>query len=218
MCDDFIQRCEVCRATLAVCHLCGYAYAWCLDHGPAGLACPNCKARPMDNQPGKTMTPERFDELTLQANDIMREMLDEIARLAEMVYVPGGWHCPTCGFRLVSSVLYAKTGNVAASHKIPEPCPNDGTPLQPDTWRQDAIDMADKMPFALRMMRIDDLRENEGASVNVLCDNPDGAPNNAIEVCDDWTGWEPRRFEGDTLMRALNAAFEEKRHAQDLRP
>lgn len=69
------------------------------------------------------------------------------------------------------------------------------------------MQMAEHMPAAACMDRINDLRANEGASVNIPCDNPDGPPNNAIEVCDEWTGWEPRRFEGDTLLRALNAAL-----------
>lgn len=162
------------------------------------------------------MTPQRFDELrylsttyphTDQLWSALNEALDEIARLAEMVYVPGGWHCPKCGFHLVCSILYARSGNVGVDRKTPEPCPNDGTPMEPDTWKADAESMAERMPASLCMMRINDLRKNEGASVNVLCDNPDGTQNNAIEVCDEWTGWVPRRFEGGTLMCALNVAL-----------
>lgn len=153
------------------------------------------------------MSPERFDELTLQANDIMREMLDEIARLAAMVYVPGGWHCPKCKFHLTSSVIYAKSGNVGASRQIPEPCPNDGTPMEPDTWRDDAMGMAEKMMDAKCMSRINELRENEGASVVVYCDNPDGPPNCRVGVCDEWTGWEDKTFEGETILRALTKAL-----------
>lgn len=52
------------------------------------------------------MSPERFDELRANAmtnespclicpGDVI-ECLEEIARLAAMVYVPGGWHCPKC--------------------------------------------------------------------------------------------------------------------------
>ena len=51
------------------------------------------------------------------------------------------------------------------------------------------------------------LRDNEGASVTILCPNPDdGMYANEIEVCDEWTGWKPRRFGGDTLAEALEAA------------
>lgn len=180
------------------------------------------------------MSPERFDELQanaltepdgrvplLSAGDVV-ECLDEIARLAAMVYVLGGWHCPKCKFRLVSSVLYAKTGNVAASRQIPDPCPNDGTPLEPDTWRQDAMEMSEHMPKVAVMDRINSLRENEGASVTIMCDNPDGPPNNAIEVCDDWTGWELRRFDGESLIRCLvmaeDAKMKAKTNTEDIAP
>jgi hypothetical protein len=96
------------------------------------------------------MSPERFDELRanamacgdggpplLSAGDVI-ECLEEISRLAAMVYVPGGWHCPKCKFHLTTSILYAKSGNVGVDRKIPDPCPNDGTPLEPDTWEADA--------------------------------------------------------------------------------
>lgn len=95
------------------------------------------------------MTPQRFDELRANAysddsipllsNGDLIECLDEIARLAAMVYVPGGWHCPKCKFHLVSSVLYAKTGNVGVNRQTPDSCPNDGTPMEPDTWQADAM-------------------------------------------------------------------------------
>jgi hypothetical protein len=159
------------------------------------------------------MSPERFDELRamaeggeLRSGAYVSECLDEISRMADMVYVPGGWHCPKCKFHLTSSVISAKSGNVGASRQIPEPCPNDGMPMELDTWREDAMQMAEHIASAMCMDRINLLRANEGASVNVLCDNPEGPPNCAIEVCDDWTGWTPRRFEGDTLMYALGSA------------
>lgn len=55
---------------------------------------------------------------------------------------------------------------------------------------------------------IDKLREPEGHSVTLFCDNPDfnGQPNCAIEVCGDWTGWEDKRFPGDTVLEALEKA------------
>ena len=47
-----------------------------------------------------------------------------------------------------------------------------------------------------------------GAVVEIYGDNcPDLAPpNNAIEVCSDWTDWKNRRFEGDSLAECLEAA------------
>ncbi len=57
---------------------------------------------------------------------------------------------------------------------------------------------------------IDKLRESEGASVTILCDNPDfnGQPNCAIEVYAEWTGWRCERFTGDTVFACLVAADE----------
>lgn len=59
------------------------------------------------------------------------------------------------------------------------------------------------------MGMIDKLREPEGDSVILFCDNPDwnGLPNSRIEVAGDWTGYEDRRFTGDSLEGALNAAL-----------
>lgn len=55
---------------------------------------------------------------------------------------------------------------------------------------------------------VEQLREPEGACVSLFCDNPDfGGPNNALEITDDWTGWEPLRFDSDTILNALRAAL-----------
>lgn len=55
---------------------------------------------------------------------------------------------------------------------------------------------------------VEKLRAPEGHSVTLICDNPDFGlgPNNAIEVCAEWTRWCPRRFTGDTMLDALRAA------------
>lgn len=58
---------------------------------------------------------------------------------------------------------------------------------------------------------IHELRREEGHSVTILCDNPEGPPNNAVEVCGDWTDWQDRRFEGQTLLDALKAADDARR-------
>jgi hypothetical protein len=52
---------------------------------------------------------------------------------------------------------------------------------------------------------VENLRAPEGHSITLLCDNPDfnGQPNCAIEVCAEWTNWEPKRFTGDTILAAL---------------
>lgn len=56
------------------------------------------------------------------------------------------------------------------------------------------------------------LRAPEGAEVSFGCDNPDflGGANSAVDVCDDWTGWQRREFEGDTVLEALQAAYNER--------
>lgn len=53
---------------------------------------------------------------------------------------------------------------------------------------------------------VEQLREPEGAEVHLFCDNPDGPPNNALEICDHWTRWGNRRFQGETILDALRAA------------
>jgi hypothetical protein len=55
---------------------------------------------------------------------------------------------------------------------------------------------------------IDRLREEEGASVTILCDDPDfnGKPDGAVIVCGSWTAWEDRRFDAPTVTEALRAA------------
>ena len=50
------------------------------------------------------------------------------------------------------------------------------------------------------------LRRDGGDSVTILCDNPDGPPNNAVDCNGGWTDYKDRRFEGGTLIEALGAA------------
>lgn len=152
------------------------------------------------------MTPQRFDELCLrgemESSGILAECLDEIARLAAMVYVPGGWHCPKCKFRLVSSVLYAKTGTISVNRQAPDPCPNDGTPMEPDTWQADAKAMAEHMPKAACMDKINQLRKN---STITLLANDGIEPVDGILVFD-LNSWSEKRFTSDTLIQALAEA------------
>lgn len=56
------------------------------------------------------------------------------------------------------------------------------------------------------------LRAPEGAEVVFCCDNPDfnGEPNSVVDVCDDWTEWHHREFKGDTVLEALQAAYNER--------
>ncbi len=56
---------------------------------------------------------------------------------------------------------------------------------------------------------VEALREAEGNTVTLVCDNPDfnGQPNCLVECCGDWTNYETHRFPGDTMMDALKAAY-----------
>jgi hypothetical protein len=55
---------------------------------------------------------------------------------------------------------------------------------------------------------IDKLRAEEGSTVTICCENPEGPPNQAVDVCGRWTNWLERRFTADTLAQALAAAVE----------
>lgn len=52
--------------------------------------------------------------------------------------VPGKVHCAKCGFTLQRVNLYMLSGMTGAGGEETEPCPNDGTPLLPVTWEQEA--------------------------------------------------------------------------------
>ena len=61
---------------------------------------------------------------------------------------------------------------------------------------------------ALHRVELEDyLRKDEGDSLTLVCDNPDfGGPNNRIICCGDWTKWEDRTFDGESLIDALEKA------------
>ena len=61
--------------------------------------------------------------------------------------------------------------------------------------------------LVIEMILVHDLREPEGATVEICCPNPEGPPNEAVLVVDDWTGWVEERFTGETLVDALGAAL-----------
>lgn len=56
---------------------------------------------------------------------------------------------------------------------------------------------------------IDELREHEGAYVQISCDNPEPETRQdqaCVTVCDDWTDWQERTFYAETVLAALQAA------------
>lgn len=65
------------------------------------------------------------------------------------------------------------------------------------------------------LLAIEVLRESEGNSVQIFCDNPEplnSEDRNAIYVCGDFTGWEEVQYTGasllDCLMKARKAQSE----------
>jgi len=119
------------------------------------------------------MTPQRFDELranTLAGGDLLSvgdvaECLDEIARLAAMVYMPGVYHCPKCGFVVHKLIVNANTGNVMMRRHCDDVCPNDNTPLEPSTWEMDSRKMASVMPELAQLRREKRERGEHGVAV-----------------------------------------------------
>jgi hypothetical protein len=148
-----------------------------------------------------------YNTTVFEMNDRIDRLKKEIKELRELAYVPGGWHCPKCKFTLVKSVLHVQTGDISVDRtETPETCPNGcGVPLERDTWKQDAMAMSERMPDANCMGIINELREEEGSSVTLVCDNADfnGKPNCLIQVIDEWTDWSEKDFTGDTLMESL---------------
>ena len=66
---------------------------------------------------------------------------------------------------------------------------------------------------------IEELRSEEGDSVTIISPNANfnDQPNEAIEVCGDWTNWLDKRFTGETLREALQAAVKAKAAAEAAR-
>lgn len=60
---------------------------------------------------------------------------------------------------------------------------------------------------------INNLREDEGDSITIACDNPDAGSNDMlmyIECSGHWTDWKPRHFYGPDVMSCLRLAMDAK--------
>ena len=71
--------------------------------------------------------------------------------------------------------------------------------------------------YALEILElIDELRDGEGDSVTIYCDNPDfnNLPNNQIEVFGEWTNWHSQHVHGDTLKECLENALKAKKEME----
>lgn len=61
---------------------------------------------------------------------------------------------------------------------------------------------------------INELRDGIADSVTLMNDNDDPPPTVAIECSGEWTNYETRRFEGDSVLDCLKAAVIAKRTFQ----
>jgi hypothetical protein len=136
--------------------------------------------------------------------------------------VPGRWRCPKCKFELTSMNLNMGAGTVTMKDSPGVKCLNDGTPMWRVSYRDaynELAELANSERFA-SICVIERLVEDEGAAVTICCPNPEGSgpDNHAVEVCDDWTEYEDRRFMGQTLFAALCAAEDARSAARNPNP
>lgn len=64
-----------------------------------------------------------------------------VLELRSLLYVPGRLRCTKCRYKLTELVMSAATGEIGVSAKgvpPPEPCPNDGAPMRPVSWEEEA--------------------------------------------------------------------------------
>lgn len=132
--------------------------------------------------------------------------------------VPGRWRCPKCNFSLSSMNLNLGNGTVSMRDEPGEKCPNDGSPMWRVSYKEayeELCETANSERFA-SILVLERLVENEGASVLIVCENPEGTgpDNHAVEINDDWTNWRDRRFYGRTRFEALCAAEDERSKAR----
>ncbi len=62
----------------------------------------------------------------------------------DQIFVPGCWRCPKCKFVLNQFTISASSGNVSVRDEPGEKCPNCDSPLWRVSWREDAMEMADR--------------------------------------------------------------------------
>lgn len=83
-------------------------------------------------------------------------------------------------------------------------------------WKRNPNEAAQLLRAHRIVTLIDELRDFDGATVTLFCDNPDfnGLPNCVIEYCGDSTNWCGKSFRGDTLEACLQKAVQHKRGKQ----
>jgi hypothetical protein len=77
--------------------------------------------------------------------------------------VPGKVRCAKCAFSLQRVNLYLGNGAIGAGGEEVEPCPNDGTPLLPVTWEQEA-----RESWAMAEQQFDRARALEAAGAELV--------------------------------------------------
>lgn len=79
----------------------------------------------------------------LQTARFLRTLAVRIATLEKLVYVPGLWRCAKCELKLVSNIMCASTGNMAANNS-PQQCANGCGPMWRVTEREAGNDMIER--------------------------------------------------------------------------
>ena len=82
------------------------------------------------------------DTLAKQAEDCARTCAKQAEEIRSTLYVPGGWCCVRCGFKLIQYSLDAETGTVTARDNPGETCPNCKITLWRVSWKDQATETA----------------------------------------------------------------------------
>lgn len=77
-----------------------------------------------------------YESPGMNAGPVLKLLQPQPAPVRDVV--PGKVACAKCNFSLQRVNLYVNAGTVGAGGEETEPCPNDGTPLLPVTWEQEA--------------------------------------------------------------------------------
>jgi DNA repair exonuclease SbcCD ATPase subunit len=71
------------------------------------------------------------------AEEVVKQFFE--AAVGKELYVPGSWCCDRCNFVLMKRLLNSQTGEVGTDNSLKaEPCPNCGTTLRLEAWKERA--------------------------------------------------------------------------------
>jgi len=112
-----------------------------------------------DDKAGGVATPKRYtmEQLSLDAglykfeyikaedhDRIVAALQAKLAEVERLVYVPGLWSCAKCKLVLVTSTLYAATGQIAANNS-PQQCANGCGPMWRVTYKDESKDLLGRL-------------------------------------------------------------------------